>query len=537
MQNKTQNAKVKAQNNNSKRKTNIIERILQRTRESVDERKKRHPGKPRSGGTHPGSDSGVALLPRMTRNSFKDAITKREVAIIAEVKFASPTEPHLGSPDELLSRVREYEAAEADAISIVTERHFFQGDPLHVGKIKQAVSLPVLQKDFIIDEYQIYEAALGGADAILLIAKLVSKKELVAFVTLAKKLELEPVVEINDEEDLKKALATITDIIAVNARDLDSFVVDIDRACNLLNQVCDDYIRLAFSGVFSRKEVEKYQDAGAQGVLVGTSLMKAKNVKDFMLSLRGRTTKQSAKKKIATGSLSPRNERGIKVKICGIRTLEAAQAAMDAGADFLGFIFVPGTKRYIEPKMAKKIIEILRLSARRRIAQDDRENGKVKIVGVFKDENIDTVNKITHDLGLDFVQLHGNENNDYMKQIKTPIIKSITVDDNPRNLQANYFILDRKTRGEGQMVNLKKAEGLALGYPLFFAGGLTSENVSEVVRKVRPFAVDVAGGVETNGLQDIDKIRLFIRAVRHSGELCDSRIDYGQARMTMEDKV
>lgn len=207
-------------------------------------------------------------------------------AIIAEIKFASPTNPNLGSPEDLLDRAREYQKAGADAISIITKKAFFKGDIGFVSQVKKVVKIPILQKDFVIDEQQIYEAAHIGSDALLFIARLVSKEKLKTFVLLAQKLGIEPVVEVFDEEDLKKAVAINTRYIAVNARDLETFVVDIDVACKLMEKIPNKFIKLGFSGIQGRLEVEKYIKAGAKGVLVGTALMKAKNIKEFIGVLR-----------------------------------------------------------------------------------------------------------------------------------------------------------------------------------------------------------------------------------------------------------
>jgi len=228
-------------------------------------------------------------ISKLKSRSFINAIRNPKlgtIAIIGEVKFASPTESYLGSSDSLNMRIEQYESAGIDAISIVTEKHFFHGDPIFVVQIKNVTSVPVLEKDFIVDEYQLYEAAKSGADAVLLIAKLLSKEKLSLFVEIAKTLDIEPVVEINDELDLKKANATTTRIIAVNARDLHSFIVDVDRACQLILKIPDRYIKLGFSGISSRIEVEKYKQAGASGVLIGTSLMKAKKISDYIEGVR-----------------------------------------------------------------------------------------------------------------------------------------------------------------------------------------------------------------------------------------------------------
>ena len=205
--------------------------------------------------------------------------------MIAEIKFSSPTSKNLGSPDNLLPLAKEYEKADADAISIITEKHFFNGDVSYVIKVKNEVNIPVLQKDFVIDSSQIYEAKKIGSDALLLITRLVAPERLEEFVNLCFSLEIEPVVEIASIEDLEKAVSTKTNIIAVNARDLETFVVDTVKAGELLQRISDSFIKLGFSGISSKEDVENYRNAGVTGVLVGTSLMNAENVKKFIDNL------------------------------------------------------------------------------------------------------------------------------------------------------------------------------------------------------------------------------------------------------------
>jgi indole-3-glycerol phosphate synthase len=220
-------------------------------------------------------------------NLFLKKILEAEtVALIAEVKFASPTNSSLGSTTELLERVKAYEQAGAEAISIITEPHFFKGDTEFIKQVKQEVSLPLLQKDFIIDEYQIYEAKNIGSDALLLIARLLDQEKLKSFVRICHNLNIEPVVEINNEEDLEKAVETSTKIIAVNARDLETFHVDISIACRLMKKIPNNFIKLGFSGISSAVDVKQYKDAGARGVLIGTSLMQAENVSELIKELK-----------------------------------------------------------------------------------------------------------------------------------------------------------------------------------------------------------------------------------------------------------
>lgn len=253
---------------------NNLDPIIKKTQEDLLKRKKETPLK--------------KLVISSNTRDFYNAVKnpkRGSVAIIAEVKFASPNVSDLSSKTSLDERVRQYDIG-ADAISIVTEKHFFKGDPKFVSQIKEISLLPVLQKDFIIDPYQLYEVAQNNADAVLLIAKILSEKELKSFVEIAQRLNLEPVVEVNNELDLKKATKTNTRIIAVNARDLTSFIVDVDRACILIKKIPNRFLKLGFSGVSSRTQIKKYKQAGANGVLIGTTLMKTQKITDYLERVR-----------------------------------------------------------------------------------------------------------------------------------------------------------------------------------------------------------------------------------------------------------
>lgn len=208
-----------------------------------------------------------------------------DISIIAEIKLASPSRGKLGNVIDIEKKVKDYEKGFADAISVVVDKKYFGGDLALIRKIKDAVSIPVLAKDFVIDPYQIHELKAYGADAVLLIAKIVTPGKLVQLVELAGELNIEPIVEVQNEQELNNAIKTKTNIIAVNSRDLETFRVDINKACDLIRRIPKKFIRVAFSGVENKTDVKKYKEAGVKGVLVGTSLMKAKNVegliKDF----------------------------------------------------------------------------------------------------------------------------------------------------------------------------------------------------------------------------------------------------------------
>ena len=178
-------------------------------------------------------------------------------AIIAEIKVASPTYPNLGVLADASARARIYERAGADGISFITEKHYFKTDLGDLAGVQAATTLPVLQKDFVIDEYQIYASHQAGVDALLLIAGLVEAPLLRRFVAIAQKLGIEPVVEVNTSDDLEQAVSTDTAIIAVNARDLKTFNVDKLQACNLIEHVPKRYLTLGFSGVKSYEDVRR----------------------------------------------------------------------------------------------------------------------------------------------------------------------------------------------------------------------------------------------------------------------------------------
>lgn len=220
---------------------------------------------------------------------FKDYLLNPkigDIGLIAEVKLTSPTEGELGQEDDVIKRVQDYQEAGADAVAVITEKKIFKGHPSLVSVIKENINLPILQKDFIINELQIEESCKIGADSLLLIAKMADGEKLSRFVSLCKEKSLEPIVEIFNQDDLAKAIESGAEIIAVNARNLDTFEVDIDKACKLLKKIPDQFIKLGFSGIHSRKEVLKYKQAGAKAVLVGTELMKTNNINEKIKELK-----------------------------------------------------------------------------------------------------------------------------------------------------------------------------------------------------------------------------------------------------------
>jgi indole-3-glycerol phosphate synthase len=222
----------------------------------------------------------LALLP--ARRDFFAPLqspARRAPALIAEVKKASPSAGIIRTDFDPARIAREYEAAGASCLSVLTDGTFFQGSPDDLQRIRAAVKLPLLRKDFIIDERQILEAAEMGADAILLIVRILDDESLKRFHSLAAGAGLAALVEVHDEAELDRALAIGARLIGVNNRDLDTFKVDLGTTERLAARIArhpeaKDKLVVAESGIQTRADVERVQRAGAGAILVGEALLK-----------------------------------------------------------------------------------------------------------------------------------------------------------------------------------------------------------------------------------------------------------------------
>lgn len=201
---------------------------------------------------------------------------------------------------------------------------------------------------------------------------------------------------------------------------------------------------------------------------------------------------------------------GTKIKICGIKSIDTANAAIDASADYLGFVFAPSA-RQISPENASKIAKSL--------------PSTTALVGVFVNESVENIHRIAKDVGLTHIQLHGDEPPEYCQRLQMPVIKAWRVYEgfDFRELpkwEAEFFLFDSFSKdsrgGSGIRFDLNLLKGRNLYRPFFIAGGLSPENVGAAIQESRPFGVDVSGGVETNGEKDTAKIRLFIQSVRNA---------------------
>lgn len=217
------------------------------------------------------------------KSSFKRSISRpHHINLIAEIKKASPSKGILRGDFNPAKIAVTYQANGASAISVLTDERFFEGKLEYIKKIKENISLPVLRKDFIIDEYQIYESVIGSADAILLMAELLSKSELAAFYNLAISMGLDVLVEAHTEEDMEKTLATDCAIIGINNRDLHTFRIDLGVTQKLARLIPSGKVKVSESGIKSYEDVMFLKSLGINAVLIGEAFMESGDIASKM---------------------------------------------------------------------------------------------------------------------------------------------------------------------------------------------------------------------------------------------------------------
>ena len=211
---------------------------------------------------------------KLPRSKFKDNILSKDEAIIAEIKKASPSAGIIKEDFHPTKIAMEYESFGASALSILTEEDFFMGSIEYLKDVKKITSLPILRKDFMIDEYQIYESKLIGADCILLIASILNDQQIEAFINVAIKLELDYLIEVHDENELKRVDRFEDALIGVNNRNLETFEVDLNNSVRLRNKFRQNNIFIAESGIKSREDMNYLKMNNIKVFLIGESLMR-----------------------------------------------------------------------------------------------------------------------------------------------------------------------------------------------------------------------------------------------------------------------
>jgi len=259
----------------------ILDEIIKQTKADLEQRKADYPSEwlGRSLSFNP-------FVPKDIYGALKSTDSD-PYKIIAEVKKASPSKGVIREDFDPISIASDYEAGGANALSILTEPHWFQGDKEYLGMVRRYVSLPILRKDFIVDKYQILEALAFGADFVLLIAKALGRKELKELVEYAMHLGLEVLVEVHDKIDLTKAIFAGANIIGINHRNLETFEMDMELSHKLIPLIPNSKIIVAESGIHDHETLVELSRVGADAFLVGEHFMRQDDITQAVKDLKG----------------------------------------------------------------------------------------------------------------------------------------------------------------------------------------------------------------------------------------------------------
>ena len=447
-------------------------------------------------------------LPSDTGFPFEAALRQQDFNFICEVKKASPSKGIIAEHFPYLDIAKEYEVAGAAAISVLTEPDFFKGDKKYLQEIASTVKIPVLRKDFIIDEYQIYQAKVWGASAILLICACLDVPTLTKFRELADSLGLSSLVEAHDEKEVQMAIDCGARIIGVNNRNLKDFTVDVQNSVRLRNLVQDDVIFVSESGLETPEDIQVLRDNNIGVALMGETFMRSPNKVEKLAYLYGPTY------------YTP------KVKMCGISKVDTIPAVVEAKPDYMGLVFAP-SKRQVTVDEAKILVEELhkQYAMKYNSAVEQSGNDEIKTVGVFVNETLDNLVTIAKEVNLDAVQLHGDEDEAFIQALKektdVEVWKAVQIcsaadaeawiDSSADMLLFDAYHKDERG-GTGEVFDWSCLDEFER--PFMLAGGIDSTNVARAIRTVRPYGIDISSGIETDGVKDDEKIKAFTNIVR-----------------------
>lgn len=422
-----------------------------------------------------------------TTRSLAAALARPGGRFIMEVKRASPSGGLLRADADPVALARAYRGA-ADAISVLVDEPFFGGSYRDLAAVRAAYDGPILAKDFVIDPRQVPEARLHGADAILVMLSVLSEEAARAVIAEADRLHMDVLVEAHDADEVRRAVALGAPIIGINNRDLKTLRVDLAVTEHLARLVPPDRLLVAESGITSRQDVQRlapYADA----FLVGSSLMKA------------RVPAQAARS-LAFG----------RVKVCGLTREQDVAAAIGSGATHAGFIFVPGTPRAVTADRAEALAEVAAASGAR-------------TVGVFRNERLLDVARTALDLDLGAVQLHGEEDRQYLHGLRNLLPDEVEIwaacavgSAMAERNGADRLLFDTSYRGRsggtGRVFDwalVARRSDLARS---IVAGGLEPAN-ARAAGKLGAYALDVSSGVEAApGRKDPQRLNSFFEALR-----------------------
>lgn len=418
--------------------------------------------------------------------SFYQALSGDKTAFIMECKKASPSKGLIRA-DFDLDYIASVYNKHASAISVLTDEKYFQGQFEFLPQVRNQVSQPVLCKDFMIDSYQVYLARHYSADAILLMLSVLSDEEYQTLAEVAHSLDMGVLTEVSNEEELHRAVALGAKVIGINNRNLRDLSTDLNRTKELaptIRQLAPEAVVISESGIYTHQQVRDLVDY-ADGFLIGSSLMAEDNL-------------ELAVRKITLGAN----------KVCGLTHADDAAKAYQAGAVFGGLIFVKSSPRYVERENARLVMS----------------GAPLNYVGVFQNEEVDFVVEAVKELGLKAVQLHGNEDQDFVDTLRAKLDSDVEIwkaygvrDQQPALLTANVdrHLLDTKigsqTGGTGLVFDWS-----LIGDPskVMLAGGITPFNAQKASQQ-GCLGLDLNSGVESSpGKKDATKLQQAFAAIR-----------------------
>jgi anthranilate synthase/indole-3-glycerol phosphate synthase/phosphoribosylanthranilate isomerase len=519
------------------KKNNILQQIYARRREAVAVQKDIPSQRPRdleAAYNHNVAPPQISFVERLRQTPF-------DVSLMAEIKRGSPSKGIFALEIDAPTQAKKYALAGASVISVLTEPDWFKGSIEDLRAVRQVLDgMPnrpaILRKDFIFEEYQILEARLAGADTVLLIVKMLNEELLTRLYKYSVSLGMEPLVEVQNAEEMATAVKLGSKVIGVNNRNLESFEVDLSTTSKLRSLVPEETIVCALSGINTHEDVVANHKDGVNAILVGEAIMRAPDASQFIQELcTGKSTVQKSKSE------------PLLVKICGTRTPKAALAAAEAGADLIGMILVPGRKRTVSDEAARAISDAVHgfsrpatcssspplptdratdffASASEKLSTPGRT--RPLLVGVFLNQPLAQILESTARYQLDIVQLHGTEPLEWARHITVPVMRRFAPSETgigARGYHAVPLFDSGSAGGSGQLLDVVAVKA-ALEHDhqlrIILAGGLAPENVKEVIQNTgedaeRIIGVDVSSGVEgPDGQQSLERIRDFVKAAK-----------------------
>lgn len=417
-----------------------------------------------------------------TDRDFYQALESDKAVFILECKKGSPSKGVIRKKFDLNEIAVVYKNY-ANVISVLTDEEFFMGSFANLEIVRKQVTQPILCKDFIIDEYQIYLARHYQADAVLLMLSVLDDNEYKKLAKVANRLGMGILTEVSNEEELQRAIKLKAKVIGINNRNLRDLSIDLNTTRLLAPKIPKGTIIISESGIYKNQEIRDLRNY-VNGFLIGSSIMSERNL-------------ELAVRKLVYGFN----------KVCGLTSVENAQKAYNAGAVYGGFIFVEKSPRRVDFAMAKQITKKVRLN----------------YVGVFANASIEDVVNTAYGLKLSAVQLHGDENQEYIDVLKSKlhrncqIWKAYGIDKTVPEFFDNvdYHLLDAqvdgKSGGTGKAFDwslIKDRKNIIL------AGGLNAKNIAKAI-ELRCSAYDINSGVESEpGQKDQRKLKEVFEIIR-----------------------